>query len=409
MQIKIGLVKLLTILFILIPSASNAYFAVGTEDFEKTINKINESNKEIEEERSIGYTLLMWLRIKLEKFLFSLWSALGAYLVQILFFLVGFAIITMALSWMFGQKIMVFKLFVFWIFMSLIGKMLVDPSIYKTLFYLPLVEVMWALPGFIIETVAEGDVSTGASPLENMFEAMDNTISQMTAVSEMMIERQFMGISVGDSIAGYILQLVYLVLQVVFTTIMALSVVAVHVLQVFLPITLVMAAIPQLRHWLGATVKHIMMFAITPTFASISMALTVMMMADLTAEAQYIVDNNGTELPPGFYTEAMFMALISIFFHIKATTFAAMVTSGMGAGFGQVFAMAMGGALGMARTAYGTSANVGGAILQATGLIPGTGPKGLSGALTFLSINQGKKLPGLIKAIRPRKPVESKS
>lgn len=377
-----AIVYILLVFIVIFPSSVDAeiLFPYGEHD-------IDASSSGSVTKYSYAYDLLIWLHKVMNQFLFKIWDALGQAILGVFYYFVTFAIITMAFSWMSSSKVYFLKVVMFWFFMSLIGKMLVDHSFYKVIFYNPLVFTMFSLPSFIIQTVSSStdQVLTGKSPLENMFMAMDMTVHKMVSVGTQVATRDDFFAWSGSKVAGWLIKIVFQGLQIVFSGIMLLSVVAVHVLQVFLPITLALAAIPQARGYLIANIKNIILFAIVPTFASIAMAITVEMLADLTVQAQQILDKGQDTLPDDFYMQAVFIGVISLFFHLKASSFAQMIVHGQGgAGFGEIFGTLFSAARGVYRTATLKGVDfASGAFKGRKAYDPVSRPRGVAGLLGY--------------------------
>jgi hypothetical protein len=67
------------------------------------------------------------------------------------------------------------------------------------------------------------------------------------------------------------------------------------------------------------------------------MSFTIGFLADITTTAINLRNVNISSFPDSFYWQAMLLGIVTIFFIVKATSFASMIIGTPDAGFGQIF------------------------------------------------------------------------
>jgi hypothetical protein len=165
-------------------------------------------------------------------------------------------------------------------------------------------------------------------------------------------------------IKGIALQIVYFVLTIVFIYVFVMAIWSFHMLLFVVPIAAALAAIKGARKYLLNIFTHGLVFILTPVFGSIAMAITISLLSDLSDQATKTSFMSGelTHLPELFYIKSMLLGILSIFFHLKATSFASMVVGTPDSGFGQIFGASVAagsGALMLAKTGLGKAVSGG--------------------------------------------------
>lgn len=135
-------------------------------------------------------------------------------------------------------------------------------------------------------------------------------------------------------------KVIYFLIKLAFTIVFSMSLVAIQILfALFIPI-LMFGSIPWFRSLLNNWFKAVFTTALTPIFAAIALALTTILLEGVAIRTEEILGGSDP-VPQHIMGYLAMMGLLSLFFHISASTFAAMITLHNVTNFGQTFTTAV--------------------------------------------------------------------
>lgn len=296
------------------------------------------AQEEVQQSSSVGYETLRWIQLELKQIVEKIYTGFGDVLGPIIYLVLTLTIIGTVIGYIINSPPPFIRVVMILVTAILLQSLILDVDFFMNWIYLPLTKLMIALPTFIIESVAttKPGKSTGDG-LQDMFLAMDLTIGAMQNLTQKIAENSsFLGGFMVKVMAA-VLSGVYFALQVVFSYMFIIAIFSINILFVALPIAFAMAVHPKTRKYMFNILHHCLSFLITPAMAAVAMAITVGMLAAVTKEASGLKGDELKEFPMDFYWQAMFLGVMSIFLHLKATSFASMIVGTADTGFGQMF------------------------------------------------------------------------
>jgi type IV secretory pathway VirB6-like protein len=204
-------------------------------------------------------------------------------------------------------------------------------SVVTSLIYSPIMKTMAALMG-----VAMGNdsfsLSTVFTPIDKSFIEIFRAVDTLTVkVSKWDLGMKFKIFSVTSLLAG-----VYGALYVIFAVLIIGAIFAIHTLIILGPIFGTLAAFKKTRFLFFAWLKSIITYALIPVFTAIVMGITLSFLSDAITDIQNIKIEED-----GIFTFAMgsalFIGVMSITLHLKASEFANSITNGQASGLGGFF------------------------------------------------------------------------
>lgn len=342
---------------------------------------------------SIGYDTLNWLSMELREVIFKIYEGFTTIVSPILYLVTALTILGVIVGYIIGKPPHLFTVISIFVVTLLLRELVMDSGQFNFWIYVPLNKIMFGIPSFIIQTATSDKFSTlSSNPLQNMFMQMDATIGAMANVSKKLMANSSLFSHVDIWVKAFLLQIVFFALQVVFSYVFLMAIWSMHMLLAAVPIALCLAVHPKTRKYIFNIINHASSFLITPAMASIAMAITISMLSGMTDAANALAKNGDIgEFPDGFFWHAMFLGIMSIFFHLKATSFASMIVGVADTGFGQLFGSAVAMASMGAKAAVSGGLKAGGGLAKGLGMpsLPSGG--GVSGNLGY-AVGKGGRL-----------------
>jgi|DEB0MinimDraft_10_1074344.scaffolds.fasta_scaffold05862_3 hypothetical protein len=295
---------------------------------------------------------------KAETFVFLLYEGLGGAF-QDLFFTLAVIFIAVEIVRILlnknGQLLNIAKM---GLTISLVSSIAFSPEIFKEYLYNPIVYTIYNMSAFIIN-LSVGEVGNSFSDprliIKAMLDSLDATVLSVKNIADKMIEIHGGLLSVdgvGVALKFGALKILYFGLQAVFVVLFVVGIMAAHIFLALFPFALCFIAFKEMRGLSFNIFRAFSTYALMPFFISIAMGLTLNSLESLTGDANKYFEEltkNPNALAPSFVGEAFFIGILSWFFHIKASEFAAQTVGSQISNFGQNFASAVGAGVGVAK------------------------------------------------------------
>lgn len=245
--------------------------------------------------------------------------------------------------------------------------------------------------GVKILTIATQDnvlVQTEArNGLEMAFKVGDVMVSSIDQITERFYDQTMksmgwvgnVGRSVAVGLTTFLVSVIFMAVYCAFVIVWTLaSITMVLFFAIGRPL-LLLSIFPPLRRFLFGWAEAIVTFIFTLIFVSLAMGLTIFTLADTIFEFNALIADK-QDLPANTFLQLILIGSLSLFFHIKASSQAAMITKAHVQDFGQTF-VAMGSVAGGVALKHGET----GALIA--GGMAAKGGKALAGKATELGRN----------------------
>ncbi len=288
---------------------------------------------------SIGYQTLVWISGELRDVVFKIYDGFSTIISPLLYLLTALTILGVIIGYIINKPPHLMTILSIFVLIILLRQLGMDSSKFDYWIYHPIEKIMFGLPAIIIETVFAGKFAAlSSNPLENMFMQMDTTIGLIANVSEKVMEASDISSHAGIWIKALFLQITFFILQIAFSYVFILSIWSIHMLLAAVPIALCFAIHPKTRKYIYNIINYASAFMLTPAMATIAMTMTITMLRGITDTARILAKEtaNLDDFPENFFWHAMFLGIISIFFHLKANSFAGKIIGLTDNGFGKL-------------------------------------------------------------------------
>lgn len=202
-----------------------------------------------------------------------------------------------------------------------------DASAFLSWVYEPLFSTSSQLTSFILKPTGDGTISDAYSQVDQAFTTIFKTSDTITNNATGIWERVKVWLVIGA------LALLFGILYAVFTGLLILGMFALHVMMVLGGIIILLAAFPFTRSVFWAWLRACFNYALIPVFTAVVMAITLQALNDAAksmAEVNLLVEGVFTR-PVG---TVFLIGVISLWFHLKAPEFAALLTGSTSTGGG---------------------------------------------------------------------------
>lgn len=217
------------------------------------------------------------------------------------------------------------------------------PGAFETWIYTPVVKTPIKLTAYILQSSA-GSIIGAGDPIQKTLVIMESQIRNIMNLGNILMSKgQDSGLlniieGLQYTLQGFVVNMVYIALMLVFGIMYMLGIIAMHFLLVFAPISILMGSIPSMRWLLVNWLKALGTYALVPVFAGVAMGATLFILQNVSAEAAAWAASSSDAPPPPLYHKVIIVGLFSFYFHLKASEFAAMIIGGTSSNFGSVFA-----------------------------------------------------------------------
>lgn len=216
-----------------------------------------------------------------------------------------------------------------------------DTNLFAEWVYMPLRDSSLGLTSLVLSPSGDGGI-------KSIFTAIDSSFAKIFALAN-----KYMDAGSGWNLVRtlwifmmtLVLTALFSILYAVFTGLLLIGMFSFHVMMVVAGPAILLAGFPFTRHIFWAWLRACFNYALIPVFTAIVMAITLFALDDAAKNLETL-DPNGPIFNRDIAT-VLLIGLISIWFHLKAPEFAAILTGGTSAGggfFGTLAGIATGGA-----------------------------------------------------------------
>lgn len=294
----------------------------------------------------VGYEFLQSMMAVSQNFTLTLYEALAQSFQSLFYKIAVIVMVIHAVKMMFGRPD-IFGLVRLALTIVFVNAIAFSADTFQEWIYDPIMQTVYALPAFVIKvaTNISSVSSTNEDALKAMFSAMSESMEKIRAVGSLIADSK--GLLKGTIIffQGIALNVIYLILYIIFTTMFILGIIAAHIMLVVAPFAISLIAFAQLRGLSFNVIRSFFTYSLIPFFAAVAMGMTLMSMSTLISQADTLLQEGDiTKIDDTFFLQAILIGLFSIFFHLKASEFATQTVGGQISHFGQTFASMMGSA-----------------------------------------------------------------
>lgn len=228
-----------------------------------------------------------------------------------------------------------------------------DMNLFSEWVYMPLRKASLGLTSLVLSPSGSGEI-------KDIFSAIDGSFIKIFALSDKYTDAAGGVLSVRGIqvlLVTLALTLLFAVLYAVFVGLLLIGMFSFHVMMVAAGPVILLAGFPSTRHVFWAWLRACFNYALIPVFTALVMAITLYALEDAAANLEQLKPNESI-----FNRQigtVFLIGIISIWFHLKAPEFAAMLTGGTSTGsgfFSTLGAVAGAGAGGAAASGRGAAA-----------------------------------------------------
>jgi hypothetical protein len=291
-----------------------------------------------------------------EGFTLKLYNALTLSFKSLFYKIAVIAIVIHAVQMMFGKHDLIGMLRLF-LTIAFVNSLAFTKGVFENWIYRPIMETVYSLPAFVIQSTTDTKYSSSKSALEAMLTSMNSALTSLVKVAAMIMKENGLT-DIGGSglifIQALAIEIIYYGLYCVFIVMFTIGIVAAHVMLATAPFAVTLIAFPQLRGISFNIIRAFISYSLIPFFASVAMGMTLFSMTTLVDEANRLIElGKVEEIGDDFFMQAIVIGIFSWFFHLKSSEFASQTIGGAISNFGQNFANLAGVAAGVGKVAGG--------------------------------------------------------
>lgn len=211
----------------------------------------------------------------------------------------------------------------------IIAGIVFTPRLYAEWIYQPLIETVTKLSAFLVKP-------SGEASLRTLFISLDERFSDVFGYIEALSDEGGMT-NFTPYIFSFVMALIFGALYAIFILFMAIGFFGMNVMLVFGGIFMFFAAFKSTRFMFTSWIRALANYSLIPVFTALVMTVTLTFIesAFMDLAAQDTTDLWSIEV-----ANALLVGLLGIFFHMKASEFAAAITGGSPAGMMGILAAA---------------------------------------------------------------------
>lgn len=196
-----------------------------------------------------------------------------------------------------------------------------------------------------------GGAVPGQGPITTSLNVFDEMFVNLTKILETYQSQSFFAsLDILAQLQVLLMMVLFFAIEAAFIIMFVMGYVTVDILFVAAAPIVMFASLPWFRGLIKQWFKSVLTTALIPAFAAVALAITSVILNEVLTGAVNLVDAGGG-LSQAIFWQLMLIMALSLFFHIKASTFAAMITGHNVTDFGQVFATGASLAVGALKTA----------------------------------------------------------
>lgn len=296
---------------------------------------------------AVSYELISSMLQIAESFTLVIYEALTEKFANVFALIASFILLIHAGRWAFG-KVDLLGIIKLLIAIVVVNSIALTAGAFEEWFYQPVMKTVYALPAFIIKIANGGTFNISDSDaLKNMLTSLDSAIETMLSIAYLIAgEGSFLS-SIWLYFKAGVLIILYYGLYSLFVAIFLIGILSAHAMLIVAPIAISLFAFDQLRGISYNILRSFLSYSLVPFFAAVAMGMTLQAIKTLVVEAQYIVQaQDASMISTTFYSQAILMAIVSWYFHLKSSEFASQVMGGFISNAGGGLARASGATIG---------------------------------------------------------------